>query len=233
MWEELKYTKAQARSKFEQLSTESNQNIPRNFKKPYDQLRQQLLVEIQLFATTQGIKIQSHAFDLYVGMAIYRILNEQYGFTERFAAQDEIWRFLSLEVFPDIVCERYGLTELRFYSGTRRIWLKIIWWYIHLSWQGTEDATFHILNGNSTDDLAQLIERSGSAGYRVDLSRELMKQYRENKQLGVHMLFRRVLKLNTARLKMIEPSLVIGGNKAYVSSLFDYFKENNETKTAI
>lgn len=223
MWENVVFTKAQAKFKFQQIESEPENCAPSKVKAPFNQLREIIMNEKKLFLMNEMKKINSYSFDLHMGMILYRELNENYFFNERLAAQDEIWRYLSLEVFPDLVFERFGVNEQRFYKGSRRIWLKSIWWYIHLSWQGTEEETFDTLKDNSADEILQLLDRSGSGGYRVDLTRELMRQYKLNVSSKVPRLFRRVLKLNTARLNMIEPSLVEGGIEKYVTDLYNYF----------
>jgi hypothetical protein len=38
-------------------------------------------------------------------------------------------------------------------------------------------------------------------------------------------LFRKIMKLNTARLKIVEPALYNGGIKTYVEELIGYFDE--------
>jgi hypothetical protein len=223
VWENVVYTKAQAKFKFQQLEAEPENCSPGRVKAPFDQLRYLIMNEKKRFLMDEKKKINSYAFDLHIGLLLYRILKEDYYFNERLAAQDEIWRYLSLEVFPDLVYERFGINDQRFYKGTRRIWLKSIWWYIHLSWQGTEEETFNTLKDYSADELLQLLDRSGSGGYRVELTREMMRQYNFNNSRKVPQLFRRVLKLNTARLNIIEPSLVEGGIENYVSDLYKYF----------
>ncbi|MBM6618660.1 hypothetical protein [Bacillus suaedaesalsae] len=223
MWENVTYTKAQAKFKYQQIEAEPQNCSPRLVKPPFDKLREIMINEANTFLKNEMKKINSYAFDLHMGLILYRVLKEEYLFNERLAAQDEIWRFLSLEVFPDLVFERSGMNDLRFYKGTRRIWLRSIWWYIHLSWQGSEELTFATLKDNTSDEIMQLIDRSGSGGYRVELTRELMRQYKLYASSNIPKLFRRVLKLNTARLNMIEPSLVEGGIKAYVTNLYDYF----------
>lgn len=223
MWENVIYTIAQAKYKFQQIEAEPENCAPRQVKAPFDQLRELLINEKNALLMDEKMKINSYAFDLHIGLLLYRVLNENYGFNERLAAQDEMWRFLSLEVLPDLVYERFGINDQRFYKGKRRIWLKSIWWYIHLSWQGTEEDTFNTLKENSSDHILQLLDRSGSGGYRVELTREIMYQYNFYATSKVRELFRRVLKLNTARLNMIEPSLVEGGVKTYVTDLYKYF----------
>ncbi|MFP7344019.1 hypothetical protein [Bacillus safensis] len=223
MWESVVYTKAQAKFKFQQIMSEPENCAPRQVKAPFDQLREIMMNEKKTFLMDGMKKINSYAFDLHMGLLLYRVLKEYYRFNERLAAQDEIWRYLSLEVFPDLVYERYGMNDQRFFKGTRRIWLKGIWWYIHLSWQGTEEETFDTLKDDSSDEILQLLDRSGTGGYRLELTREIMRQYKIHASSNVPQLFRRVLKLNTARLNMIEPNLVEGGIETYVTDLYNYF----------
>lgn len=223
MWENVVYTKAQAKFKFQQIEGEQENCAPRQVKVPFVHLRKIIMNEKKTFLIDETKKINSYAFDLNMGLLLYRVLKEDYSFNERLAAQDEMWRYLSLEVFPDLVYERFGMNDQRFYKGTRRIWLKSIWWYIHLSWQGTEEETFYTLKDNSSDEILQLLDRSGSGGYRIELTREVMRQYKLYSNCKVPQLFRRVLKLNTARLNMTEPSLVEGGIETYVKDLFKYF----------
>lgn len=223
MWESIVYTKAQAKNKFEQLEVDGNNCVPLNVKGPFNEFRKSIINEKHSFLSDEKNKIKSYSFDLHIGLYMYQILEEEYDFNERFAAQDEIWRYISLEVLPDLVYERYGIEEKRFYKEKRRIWLRSLWWYIHLSWQGTEEATYEVLKESSTDEINQLVDRSGSDGYRLDLTREIMRQHKiYSKDLGSRNL-RRILVLNTVRINMIEPGLVEGGTNKYVEELYAYF----------
>ena len=104
------------------------------------------------------------------------------------------------------------------YITSRRIWLKNIWWYIHLSWNGSSKRTYEILKNNTTDTIQQLVERPG-VGYYVSLYREIMFQYSTINDPS-RFLFRKVLKLNTALLPVTYPELISGGIKEYVGYLF-------------
>lgn len=220
MWHDRIYTKAQAKYKFSQIEADPDNCTPTQVSAPLEKLREMLVNEREKFLIDEQHKVQSHSYDLQMGLLLYQVLNDDYQFNERLATQDEIWRYLSLEIVPDLVYERYGMNDLRFYKSSRRIWLRNLWWYIHLSWQGSEQETYDVLKGNSSDEFLQLTDRVGSGGYRVELSRELMKQ--NSIHPGIF-LFRKVLKLNTARLNLIEPSLVEGGIKKYVEDLYRYF----------
>jgi hypothetical protein len=145
----------------------------------------------------------------------------------RQASNDGFWRWLSLQILPDQVYTRWQdhLSEHRFYQNKRRIWLKSLWWYIHLSWQGNLDQTKQVLNQLGIDEMIQLVERIGD-GYRVELYREMMKQLilQKNLRTSQNQLFRKVMKLNTLRLTHIIPEFYENGIEGYVKDLYDHFQ---------
>lgn len=173
-------------------------------------------------------KNYSYQLDLQFGLKLYTTLNQKYGMNVRLAATDGIWRYLSVCVVPDLVALRYGKDHPdRFWKKPKRLWLRVLWWYIYLSWQGSEESTIEVLKNNSTDEILQLVDRCGRGGYRVELYREMMKK---NAQLDPterrkKQLFRKMMVLNTARVQVLEPELTEGGNKGYVDSLCAYFQE--------
>ncbi|MEC6749229.1 DUF6339 family protein [Marinilactibacillus sp. XAAS-LB27] len=164
-----------------------------------------------------GIK-EKYTFDLNFGLGLYELLKEEFKLDNRTASEDDIWRYLSIRIIPDIVHSRWNFNSDRFYMMSRRIWLKQIWWYIHLSWQGDSESTFEVLKNNTTDTILNLVERPG-LGYNIKLYREIMNQYK-NYQDDDRMLLRKVLVLNTAKVKSIHPNLNQGGIKKYVENLF-------------
>ena len=187
-------------------------------------------------------KKKDYLTDLRFALLLYAILDD-YGFNARLASEDQIWIYLCVKVFPDIVHERYpksqskdgtkvfNVNEDRFWKSKRRIYLKVLWWYVYLSLQFDRndmidlDLTYRILENNTTDEVVAIVERAGSAGYRVDVYRTLMRYYYLNRDKYDNKTFRKVMVLNTARTKVVEPLLVDGGIKAYVKELFDYFDE--------
>ncbi len=185
------------------------------------------LAQIGISADQLAQKNYSYQLDLLFGIKLYITLNEKYGMNVRQASTDGIWRYLSTCVVPDLVAKRYGIDHPdRFWKKPKRLWLRVLWWYIYLSWQGTETATFEILKDNSTDEILQLVDRCGRGGYRVDLYRAMM---RKNAQMNPaerrkQQLFRKMMVLNTARVQAVEPSLTDGGNDGYVDSLCSYFQ---------
>ena len=147
------------------------------------------------------------------------------------ANDDDIWRYISCKVFPDITYERYPAPEKeikelgghlhhkRFYSHTRRIWLKTLWWYVFLSWQGNSEKTRSVLKEFGTDTISDLIERTGQ-GYRVLMYRQLMLSYSQvdNKSSD---LFNTIQKQNLVNCRTVEPALVDNAEQGYIKSLFN------------
>lgn len=174
--------------------------------------------------------------DVHMGLHLYDYLWKQKGFTMRVAANDNFWRYMSIKVVPDIVAERWGYdNESHYWSKPSRIWLRQIWWYVHLSWQGNIKSTEQILeSGNfSTDTILNLEERTGRNGTYIDVYRMIMyfygnlpastidefnKRIRKNDKHAT--LFRTIMKLNTAKSVVIDPALYLGGTIEYVKSLY-------------
>lgn len=184
-------------------------------------------------------KRQKYLTDLLFALRLYERL-KNCGMDIRYASYDDVWIYLQMKVVPEIVIQRYGVV-LDAESGTvilpldhmfkksARIYMKAIWWYLFLSFRTDEDgredypATQKMLWYRTTDTILQMVERAGREGYRVDVSRELMKVFCQHQELGDND-FRKLLILNTARAQVMEPALCEGGISGYVKELFDYFE---------
>lgn len=184
------------------------------------------LVECFKSALQESGGKMSYTLDLRMGIKLYELLNPSTGFTNVQANDDDIWRYISVCVMPDITYLRYPkpeqgslrINQKRFYSHTRRIWLKTLWWYVHLGWQGTSEKTFEVLKNNGTNIISHFIERPGK-GYRPKLFRSMMYVYSTlPKQKDT--IFRAAAKLNLAKCVTVEPALTVGGEDAYTASLF-------------
>ena len=217
-----------AEEKFNHYSTSGEFEYPKDYK----DLRMDLEKCFTDTLTVLGIKEEqitqknnSYQVDLFFGLQLYVILNSKYGMNIRTASNSGMWRFLSVCVVPDLVKIRYGIDHPdRFWKKPRRIWLRVLWWYIHLSWQGNLVETNRILKDNSTDEILQLVDRCGRTGYRVDLYREIMKKFSEfdiSKRKRIQ-LFRKIMVLNTARVQVLEPELTVNGCGGYVDRLCNY-----------
>lgn len=221
-WHQINYDISKAQYDFTKLQVQADAVTPIKPHQEFLSIREDLIkARDEIFETNDfdNANKLDYKFDLLFGLRLYEILNERVGFTNRIATNDEIWRYLSICVVPDIVHSRWSLNEDRFYKISRRIWLKTIWWYIHLSWRGNVVETYEILKDNTTDTILQLVERPG-IGYYVPMYRELLYQYAEVEDPSRD-VFRQVLKINTALLVTTSPELMEGGIPAYVKSLFD------------
>ncbi len=185
----------------------------------YYDLRESLLEEFNKIQT--GHK---YTVDYKFGIVLYVVLS-RFGFTIRDAANDDKWRYLSLNVIPDIVAKRWGKTaEIRYYKQGSRIWIKTIWWYIHLSRQNNINETVEIIKDNSTDQILQLVDRIGKHGYYVAAYRRIMYFYWKARKINPNVgeeEFRKIMTLHTALCKTIEPGLCEGGEEGYAKMLFD------------
>ncbi|RIP34987.1 hypothetical protein BUZ14_07390 [Staphylococcus gallinarum] len=221
-WENINYDINNAKRDFDKLQVLSTEIAPIETPNEFEDLRQKLLEardDIFLEYQLDGVEKLDYKFDLLFGIRLFEILNESIKFYNRDAMNDDLWRYVSIKIIPDIVHSRWGFNEDHFFKTSRRIWLKTIWWYINLSWMGNTEDTFKLLENNTTDTILQLVERPG-IGYNVEMYRELMKQYYEYNDSS-RQLFRRVLKLNTARLLTTSPELMEGGIPQYVHDLFE------------
>lgn len=182
----------------------------------------QAVEKIDFQLKKEGKSRQSYAFDLYFGLELYEILSNEPNFSLRSATKDDTWRYLSTVVIPHIIMSRWGENEERFIGVPRdsRLYLKSIYWYIHLSFQENFENTYESLKNNSTDTIVQLVDRTGK-GYNLDLVREIMRQFGKIPLTsGRSDLFRQVMKLNTAWITTIVPDVFDNGNTGYVSALF-------------
>ena len=206
----------------------------------YTELRKTILTTFEASGGYELAPRRMYPVDVAVGLALYEYLNDK-GFTLCDASNDDLWRYLTIKVFPDITFCRYPdpekdsrehgsrINKKRFYSHTRRIWLKTLWWYVYLSWQGSKEATRSAIEANGSNVISHFIETPGK-GYRVDLYRALMKRYSESNDKS-DKLFRSVAKLNGAECRNTEPALLPGGVSEYCKILFSKVESsglNNE-----
>lgn len=191
---------------------------PSGLTKEHQDLRASILTEIPLYSQRPEQQTSAGTYDIEVGLALYRIL-AIHGMNQRSAADDGLWRFLSVRLLPDLVAARWGKSAAaRYWKGRSRIWLRAMWWMVHLAWQGTEDDTRASLRTVTTDTVVQLVERPGRAGFRVELTRSLFTERKLRKPSQDQ--FRAIMKLNTAKVLVVEPSLFMGGVAGYAKALF-------------
>ena len=221
---------------------QSWQNISDTLDLVYRGIRE-TLVDAYYRIKNSDYQTRSSEYNLDYEMAfiLFELLHN-YDFTVRDAANDEIWTYFQIRVIPDVIHDRFPPTNgeerinsKRFYSYGNRNWLKIMWWYIYLSWQecgswrSSFETTKRILFNNQANDISHLVERAGTDGIRVELTREIMRQYADyaaDRSSGLSDLLNRVLSYNNYRTKVYDPLLSEDGLPTYVNSLFRYVREN-------
>lgn len=208
------------------------------FDPAYEEFRKELVsVFNDTLAETDGK--MNYLLDLRVGIKLYQLMPLGKSFTVIQANDDDIWRYISVKVMPDITYLRYPnpekgsirINQKRFYSHTRRIWLKTLWWYIHLSWQGDECKTFEVLRDNGVDNINKLIETPGR-GYRIPLFRSMMLEYYKTSPHKVKD-FAAFTKLNNAKCVSVEPALTSGGVAVYAQKLLAEVSTKKEAETNV
>lgn len=197
-----------------------------------ERLRNKLLEAWREAASAAEDSQSKHEYgrDFEFALRVYEIFSEgEYAMAPRAAANPRIWSYISIRIVPDIIKERWPKEtswKERFYGKTNRIYLKVLWWYVYLSWQNSIAETRKIIEHNTTDTVVQLVERSGRHGYRPELYRRIMRKYYGLLPDDRNMqYFRRVMKLHTARIASVEPEMTKNGIDGYVEELFDYFKD--------
>lgn len=196
-----------------------------NYDDSYKEFRSELIECFDSTLKETGGKM-NYLLDLRMGIKLYELLAPQQGFSNVMANDDDIWRYISVCVMPDITYLRYPdpkqgdvrINKKRFFSHTRRIWLKTLWWYIHLGWQDTPEKTFEVLKNNGTNIISHFIERPGK-GYRPTLFRNIMLSY-STLATQKDTIFRAAAKMNLVKCVTVEPALTQGGEKGYTDNLF-------------
>ena len=173
---------------------------------------------------------QKYELDLNLALDIYEYLNKQKDFNFIYESSVDFWMYLAVCVIPDIVADRHGLySDEYFYKKNVRIYPYVLYWYIHLSWQGDRDSTYEILKNNTTDEILQLVERPTKIGINLDLNRYIMKRYNEIDKKERNIIindkkiskFRILLIKNTSKLVIFRPEFYTGGYEKYVDMLFE------------
>lgn len=201
----------------------------------YEQIRRDLQeLNKQIRDVGSDRKDLKYFVDSQFGLALYEYFWNMSGFSMRVAANDDFWRYLSIKVVPDIVAQRWGKdNESHYWSRPTRIWLRSIWWFVHLAWQGDHASTKALLECShfTTDTILNFEERSGRNGTYIDAYRKILmyyskvssediKKFSRGKSDSSDDVFRVVMKLNTAKMMVMDPALCLGGVDGYVKTLY-------------
>lgn len=140
--------------------------------------------------------------DLSFALNIYEYFKEE---VEPVTLEDsEFWFYICCVVVPDIVYERRGLAKEYFFFKPGRVYLQALWQYVHMTYQGDKEATKEALKHFNTDYIVQFSERTGRAGYYLEVYRQIAKYLAIlpvdilNKSINGANLCRRVMIQNTA-----------------------------------
>jgi hypothetical protein len=183
------------------------------------------------FKLKQEGKIK-YQLDLPLALAFYEFLNKQPDFAPVYESDYDFWKYIAVYAIPDVVADRHGKTNKPyFYASVDKIYPFALYWYIHLSWQGTIEETEKILSGFTTDEILQLVGRPGKLGVNLELFRKMMKRFANiPKEKWSYLIngerntiFRLILIKNTGKLSVLRPEVYPGGIDGYLDMLFaDY-----------
>ncbi len=218
-----------------------NGHIPVEISNDYQRIRKELNSDYKsIFNSLSSEKNRkAYLIDLKMGLKVYELLSAIPEFNLSHAADADVWRYMTVVVAPDPVYRRWTIKEPgpntldeRFWKKGARLWYRVVWRYIHLSWQGSYEKTYDLLTKPqfNADIILNLTDRVGKEGTSAETTREIMKYYGSipnyaisaySKKLeGDLTLFRVVMKLHLAKSLIVDPCLYMGGPSEYVKSLF-------------
>ena len=168
--------------------------------------------------------LSSYQFDIEFGLKIYTCL-VKHGMTVADASNDGVWRFLQIKVLPDLIYKIWvhktgdmHINESRMWKKSPRLYMKVLWWFIHIVWDTNEERTRSHLNNSC--DISQITDRT-TMGYRISVYKAIMHVYGglEEKQISKRLLSR-VLVLNSSYCSILEPELLDIDLREYAKSLY-------------
>lgn len=177
--------------------------------------------------------------DVEIGMILYQFLSPYLDpkiTTMRELASKNFWIWVSFRIMPEIILKRYSSSSEdnlrnRFYNRPNRIYPSLLWWGIHLVWQGSEKETRRLLNkGFSLSAFETLLDRN-LMGYHTDLYRKISKKYSDYSHFVVspeENLLRPVMVLHSSRYVNIDPNSFDGELDGYVNDLFTPILSKNK-----
>ncbi len=161
-----------------------------------------------------------HQLDLEFGLFLYDFLNSQVDFNQKYESNYSFWKYFAVFVIPDIISDRWDIDkEDHFYDKATAVYPFQVYWYIHLSWQGSSQDTYEILKNNQEDQILQLVDRASTIGINLSLYRCIMKRAAQIPVAERQDRFRAVMLRNTSRLISTRPELYNSVDE-YVDLLF-------------
>lgn len=160
-------------------------------------------------------------YDVEFGISLHKLFSSIRLNSLRIMSDDGFWRYTSIIIAPHIVNYRHPDKADYYFKKPSRVWFKSIWWLIYLTWQGDYETTKKLLLSGkfTTDTTVALCERTGLEGTNIELYRAIVRKAGTVSNFGMTEL-RRIMKLNTVKSLVVEPSLCEGGVEGYVEGLY-------------
>jgi hypothetical protein len=210
-----------------QFLASNGEKIPDSYFQTLDSEYQRMRSDLLAFEqASKQLASDDYGFDLEMASQIYEYFNSLDFFNETVASNYGFWRYVCVKVVPDLTYRRHGYVPAYFYEKSVRLYIPTLWWYFHMSWQGTADETKKILRSLNTDYIMQLVERPGREGTYLGTTRAIMKYLGKlppavtSKKVGNSILFRRVMIQNTAKNENYNLA-IDGKTDQYVKDLFE------------
>ena len=145
--------------------------------------------------------------------------------TNREVADDGFWRNLTCRIIPSYTRCRWEIKDKkwnhdRYFKKPQRNALKVLWWFIHLAYQGNKEKTFEVIKNCGSDQISQIVDRAGD-GYDVEFTRAIFRQIgRLKNQKDISNALRAAMKMNTLRRQTTAAAFYSSGYDAYAATLF-------------
>lgn len=180
---------------------------------------------VEKYKELKQLGYKDYKLDYKFSLLFYDYFHRKEWMTDRIAADYEFWSYIALIVMPDLVFDRFGAEDDKhYYAKGLRIWPYTLYWYVHLSWQGSLESTERILSSSRccSDTIVSLVERPGRNGTYIELYRRIMYHFvncNPTKAIDNIKLFRSIMKLALAKPQVIDPDLYEGGTSEYAKEI--------------
>ena len=179
----------------------------------------------EYFSDNQYNERRDYLLDICFGVLIFNYVEEGSTLSRINILNDVFIYYLQLYIIPEIIYERWGLNEDRFFKRNNRLYLKTLYSYIHHTYQGSTEETLKLLSSRSfnTDAIVQIVERRND--YRI--IRLLVKKIATSESLKnykISEIIRKIMMLENAKRRVVVPMFYKGGYESYIDDILAYFK---------
>lgn len=231
MIEYKKYSLEQAKNRYDDLESGGFKGEKLSKTSPFYNLRNALL-----FVFYNKNEEKQYPLDLAYGKVIHKEILKLNGLDEFLLTTSTFWRFIALDIIPEIIVDRFGndggknkdSLRTHFYSKLVRIYPYSLFWYYDIFNKGNEEETYNFLSQKmfSTDTILNTIERMGRNGFRKDIYNKIVTEYSKldfKKYLPTQPkdILRKVLIQHTSKNTVFVPDCYEGGIDGYIQMLFN------------